>query len=168
MVFFSTWAAQQYPTMNNLFACVKHIIVEWPIYPFQCELPAICKYNIQAVRHRWPSCAPLPPPPSLQWLSAQAFEYLVQPLIYSEVVAPALISTEGALYRRLMISIQSHAPTKPFALHSSQIILFLQGVSKKFLMELWAWLDNLCYCSLGLCCGTKFCHEHHLGAFDPA
>ena len=71
-----------------------------------------------------------PAPPSLQWLSVQAFEYLVQLLIYSEVVAPALISTEGAL-SSLMISIQSHPPTKPLVLHSYQIILFVKGVSKK-------------------------------------
>ena len=66
-----------------------------------------------------------PAPPSLQWLSVQAFEYLVQLLIYS-----ALISTESAL-RRLMISIQLHPPTKPLVLHSYQIILFVKGVSKK-------------------------------------
>ena len=39
-----------------------------------------------------------------------------------------------------------------------------QGVSKKVDIRI---MGPLIITKIG-CCGTKICHEHHLGAFDPS
>ena len=64
----------------------------------------------------------------------------------------------------LLLGLEVTMSLDSFVIFTSQCNSYIQGVWKnRLLIELWAHKHYLIGCS-----GAKLCHEHHLGALDPA